>query len=132
MFDGELALEILIQIRQAAQTVLRRFEPIKSPDDFTNSDAGMEKLDAVCMQLIAIGESLKKFDNITESNIFPQYPKIEWKKAMGLRDIISHHYFDINAEAIFNVCKFNLGELLDTVNQMINDIEHKNLTRPPL
>jgi hypothetical protein len=34
--------------------------------------------------------------------------------------------------ALFNVCKFNLGELLDTVNQMINDIEHKNLTRPPL
>lgn len=47
MFDKELALEILIQVRQAAETVLRRFKPIKSPEDFTGSDIGMEKLDAV-------------------------------------------------------------------------------------
>lgn len=60
MFDKELTLEILAQIHKATQTVLRRFEPIKSPEDLTSSDAGMEKLDAICMQLIAIGESLKK------------------------------------------------------------------------
>jgi uncharacterized protein with HEPN domain len=100
MFDRELALEILIRIRQAAQTVLRRSAPIQSPEDFTNSDAGMEKLDAICMQLIAIGESLKKFDEITDKKLLLRYPQIEWKKAKGLRDIISHHYFDVNAEAI--------------------------------
>ena len=103
MFDKELALEILAQIHKATQTVLRRFSAIKSPEDFTNSDAGMEKLDAICMQLIAIGESLKKFDQITDNNYLPKYPKVEWKKAKGLRDIISHHYFDVNAEAIYSV-----------------------------
>ncbi len=30
MYDKELALEILDQIYQATQTILRRFEPIKS------------------------------------------------------------------------------------------------------
>lgn len=111
MFDKELALEILYQVRKAAQTVLRRFEPIKSADDFTHSDAGMEKLDAICMQLIAIGESLKKFDQITGNQVLSKYPQIEWKKAMGLRDIISHHYFDVNAEAIHNARKLHPSPL---------------------
>jgi hypothetical protein len=57
MFDKCLTLEILQQVFQATQGILKRFKPIKSPDDFTESEAGIEKLDAICMQLIAIGES---------------------------------------------------------------------------
>ena len=37
MYDKELALEILSQILRSAQTILKRFEPIKSPDDFTTA-----------------------------------------------------------------------------------------------
>ena len=37
MYDKELALEILTQIYQATQTVLKRFDPIKSADDFISS-----------------------------------------------------------------------------------------------
>ncbi|MBW2179933.1 MAG: DUF86 domain-containing protein, partial [Deltaproteobacteria bacterium] len=48
-----------------------------------------------------IGESLKNLDKVTENSLLPSYPEVEWKKAMALRDIISHHYFDINVEAIF-------------------------------
>jgi uncharacterized protein with HEPN domain len=83
----------------------------------------MEKLDAVCMQLIAIGESLKKFDKMTNQKILSQYPQIEWEKAMGLRDIISHHYFDVNAEAIYNVCKENIRPLSETLENIIKAIE---------
>lgn len=52
-------------IHQACRVVLERFAPIRSVDDFTGSSAGMEKLDSICMQLIAIGESLKKIDTMT-------------------------------------------------------------------
>ena len=58
MFDKELALEILSQIHGAILRIQKRFEPIDSADDFSNSESGMEKLDAICMQLIAIGEAL--------------------------------------------------------------------------
>jgi len=104
MFDRELVLEILEQILEASQRVLKRFEPIRSVDDFTNSESGMEKLDAICMQLVAIGESLKNLDKITENQLLARYPEIEWKKIKGMRDIISHHYFDVDAEVIFDVC----------------------------
>ena len=59
MYGKELAKEILGQIQHATELVLKRFEPIKSVDDFTHNPAGMEKLDAICMQLIVIGEGLK-------------------------------------------------------------------------
>jgi hypothetical protein len=55
MHDKKLILEILEQIYDSARKVLKRFEAIKSVNDFTDSETGMEKLDAICMQLIAIG-----------------------------------------------------------------------------
>jgi uncharacterized protein with HEPN domain len=122
MYDKALALEILRQIHNAAKTVLKRFEPIASPDDFTSSDLGLEKLDSICMQCIAIGESLKNLDKVTEKALLQQYPQVEWKKAKGLRDIISHHYFDLNAEAIFEVCTRHISVLEKTVTQIIQDI----------
>jgi len=58
MHDEELILEILNQIYDSTQKILQRFEPIKSVNDFTDTEAGMEKPDAICMQLIAIGEAI--------------------------------------------------------------------------
>ena len=83
----------------------------------------MEKLDAVCMLLIAIGESLKKLDEITNGTLLPKYPQIDWKKAKELHDIISHQYFDINAEAIFDVCETKIKPLSDTIKMIIEDFE---------
>ena len=39
---------------------------------------------------------------------------------MGIRDIIAHHYFDLDAEIVYNVVKSNLPEMLMVVK------EHKN------
>jgi uncharacterized protein with HEPN domain len=121
-FDKELVLEILSQIKKSARTIQKRFEPIQSAEDFTGSEAGLEKLDAICMQLIAIGESLKNLDKITNKLLLPQYPQIDWKRAKGLRDIISHHYFDLNAEAIFDVCENQVESLAQTIEQIIKGL----------
>ena len=123
MYDKELVLEVLGQIRTASQTILARFKSVKTVSDFTDSPAGREKLDSICMLLIAIGESLKKLDKITEGSLLPKYSQIDWKKAKGLRDIISHQYFDVNAEAIFDVCKTKIKPLHDTITQIIEDIK---------
>lgn len=122
MYDKQLALEILSQIYEASQTILKRFEPIKSVNDFTDSPSGMEKLDSICMQLIAIGENLKNLDKVTNKTLLPRYQNIEWRKAMALRDIITHHYFKLDAEAIYEVCKDNIPELAKTIKKIIEEI----------
>ena len=121
-YDRELALEILTQIFDAIQKIKKRFGPINSSEKFTNSDEGMEKLDSICMQLIAIGESLKNLDKITSKKVLSNYPEIDWQKVMGMRDIISHHYFDVDAEAIFDVCENHIDKLGNTIKQILNEI----------
>ena len=74
------------------------------------------------MQLIAIGESLKNIDKITDKELLEKYPQIDWKGAKGMRDIISHHYFDIDANDIYFVCDNKLEELLETIVLMKNDL----------
>jgi uncharacterized protein with HEPN domain len=123
MYDKELTLEVLEQIRTASQTILERFAPVKTVSDFTGSPAGREKLDSICMLLIAIGERLKKLDKITDASLLSRYPQIDWKKAKGIRDIISHQYFDVNAEAIFDACESKIKPLADTIDKIINDLK---------
>lgn len=122
MYDRNLAKEILSQILNALDTVIYRFEPAKSLTDLTNSPAGMEKLDSICMQLIAIGEGLKNFDKITNNSLLHHYPEINWKGAKAMRDIISHHYFEIDAEIIFEVCQNKIKPLRDTIKKILDSL----------
>ena len=74
------------------------------------------------MKLIAVGESLKNIDKLTDKKLLSQYPHIQWKEIKGIRDILSHHYFDLDAVVIFDICHENVLELLTTINQIIEDI----------
>jgi uncharacterized protein with HEPN domain len=124
MYDTELVIEILRQIQEAGKRIERRFSPVRHPDDFLTTDEGLDRLDAICMMLIAIGESLKNLDKLTNGELLARYPGVDWKGAKGARDIISHHYFDLNAEAVFGICKNDIPNLAATVDKMI-----KNLSR---
>ena len=126
MFDRELAKEILRQIMTAANRIKRRFKDIHSSDDFLLSEAGIDKLDAICMMLIAIGENLKNLDKVSSGKLLVKYPEVDWKGAKGMRDIISHHYFDLNAEVVFYVCKNRIPGLIETATQMENSIQSVN------
>ncbi len=123
MYDKELVQDILNQILDATQKVITRFTPVQTVEDFTNSPEGMEKLDSICMQLMAIGESLKNFDKITNKTLLARYPEIDWKGAKGLRDIITHQYFDIDAEEIFLVCKNHIPPLSEAIKKIIIYLE---------
>ena len=122
MYDKKLAIDILSQIDQATSTIIKRFIPIKTVNDFTDSEYGMEKLDSICMLLIAIGESLKNLDKVTNKSLLICYPQVDWKKAIGMRDIISHHYFDVDAEVIFDVCKTKINKLSEIIKKIKRDL----------
>lgn len=121
-----LVKAILGQVLTATRTVSRRFASIRSSEDFVSSEAGLEKLDAICMQLIAIGESIKQVDRLTASTLLPRYPQIEWKRIMGMRDILSHHYFDVDAEVVYSVCAHHIAALTTILERILVDIGDSN------
>ena len=55
--------------------------------------------------------------------LLPQYPQVDWKGAMGIRDIIAHHYFELDAEVVFDVVKNEFPNLLQTIRRMRSDLE---------
>ncbi len=123
MYDKELTSHILSQINETILKILKRFKSVKTTNGFTDTESGMEKFDSICMLLIALGEALKNLDKVTNRELLIKYPQIDWKKAKGLRDIISHHYFEMDADIIFDVCKTKIPEVSQTINQIINDIK---------
>lgn len=65
MFDKNLVLSILMQIKDTLQIIDSRAGRIQSVEDFTNSAPGMEALDSICMRFMVVGEALKNIDKIT-------------------------------------------------------------------
>lgn len=41
---------------------------------------------------------------------------------MGMRDIITHHYFDIDAETVFTVCDEHIPKLEKVIKKILSDI----------
>ena len=98
-------------------------ENIHCTNDFLDSATGTLLLDGVCMKLIATGESIKNLDKLTAGNLLIYYPQIPWREVMGMRDIIVHHYFEVDADVIFNTVKENIPLLMDTLLQMREDLK---------
>ncbi|MDQ6708421.1 MAG: DUF86 domain-containing protein [Acidobacteriota bacterium] len=57
------------------------------------------------MLLLAVGEAFKSIDRKTEGKLLAHYPEIEWSGVKGVRDVIAHGYFEIDAEAISTSAK---------------------------
>ena len=114
-----LALDILYDIQSAIDRLQKRTERIHDVDDFLGSSEGMILLDATCMLLIAIGESLKNLDKVTEGKLLPTYPSIPWKQVKGMRDIISHHYFDVDPAQVLWIVTNEINPLKAAIEHFI-------------
>jgi uncharacterized protein with HEPN domain len=122
MSDMNLIREKLEQVREALLRIEKRSSSIQSPGDFLDSEDNMEKLDAIAMMLIAVGESFRKIDRETDGKLLAKYPDIDWRGVIGLRNVLAHDYFDIDAEEIFKICKHDAPRLLNSVKQMLERI----------
>ena len=118
-----IAIDILEDILSAIERVEERTKDIETIDDFLCSSSGMVLLDATCMLLIAISESLKNLDKTTDSKLLPTYPSIPWKNVKGMRDIIAHHYFDVDAGQILWIVKNEIAPLKEAIQFFINELK---------
>lgn len=112
----------LEEIIYSLQLIQQRFEFIQTSDDFLKDERGLEKLDSISMRLIAIGEGFKNVDKLTDYQLLEKYPQIPWKQVKGIRDILSHHYFDLDAETIFEICQNEINGLLNTTITILNEV----------
>ena len=117
-----MTLHVLELIKTSLLEVEKRSEKITEPNDFLISETGVILMDSICMKLSAVGESIKSLDKITNRELLPRYSEIPWKNVMGVRDFIVHHYFEVDADVIFEICKNDVPVLISVINRMIEDL----------
>ena len=118
MYDRSLLLELFIEIDEAIRRIERRFADINSPEDFTRNDNGLDRLDGISMMLISISENIKRIEKIAGADFLNQYPDIPWLSIKGIRNILAHDYFNIDAEEIYKVCSSDLEPLKQVLARM--------------
>ena len=122
MYDRELLVERLGTVLEALERIPRRFQGMADSEDFRASADGIDRMDAICMILIAAGEEFKKIDRQTEGTLFRSLP-LRLARRIGVRDVMAHGYFDVDTEELFNICRDDVPSLIETLRTMIKDIE---------
>ena len=117
-----VADDLLRQIRQSICNLEMWNEHLTDADDFLTSPEGMKTLAADCMLIEAIGEGIKRVDELTQHLLLPQRPEIPWKAVKGMRNHIAHGYFDINNELIWDVIKNDLPDLHNAIDFFIEHL----------
>ena len=105
----------LAQILESVEVIEERCKSYQNIDDFLQTPWGMTILDACILRLQVIGETIKAIDDKTRQALFIRYPQIPWRKVIGLRNIISHEYANIDYEIIWTVIRQHLPPLKETI-----------------
>jgi uncharacterized protein with HEPN domain len=73
-------------------------------------------VDAVIRNFEVIGEAA----NHIPKEIQEKYPDVEWKEAVGFRNVLIHDYFGIDVEAVWDTIMNNLPSLKKHILEALN------------
>lgn len=122
-WHNDIVIDRFEQIRESISLINEWCGQYHSEDDFLCSPTGMAMLDASILRLQIIGESIRAIEDMTQGELLVQYPSIPWRNIIGLRNIISHDYANVNYAMIVKIIKNNLKDLNETVEQIIKELQ---------
>jgi uncharacterized protein with HEPN domain len=83
--------------------------------DFEEFKNNTMVVDAVVRNFEIIGEA----SNNLPDEIKDKYPEVPWRKMYGLRNLVSHEYFGIDYEMIWEIAKTNLPDNIKDFREII-------------
>ena len=116
--DNKNIQELLDYILFSIDLIEERFSHIEKPDSFLNNNNSIGILDSISMRLQTIGEALKSIYKRNPSVLLSAGTAEYWSEIIKLREIISHHYIDIDAEVVFDICETDLSELKTIITKI--------------
>lgn len=73
--------------------------------------------DAVVRNLEIIGEAAKHISDGTRRKL----PDVEWKKVAGLRDMLSHAYFGIDDDILWDVIQNRVPQVASSISTFLDE-----------
>jgi uncharacterized protein with HEPN domain len=98
-------------------------EAVRSIENYTRGltfeafSTDRKTVDAVVRNLEIIGEAVKK----VPAEVCSRHPEVEWKKISGLRDILIHHYFDIDFGIVWDIVVNKLPDLSRQIRNILSE-----------
>ncbi len=103
----------LADIKECCEKVLK-FTAGMTYKDFVHDDL---HYDAVLRNLEIIGEAVK---HISEEQR-QKYSQVKWRKIAGFRDIVTHNYFGVNDEIVWDIVENEILALLAQIKLMLGE-----------
>ena len=117
----EEIVDILDLLLESIILVQGRFSKIAESEDFVSTSDGVTFLDAISMRLQVIGESVKRIQK-KDLSLLNRYTEIEWDKIARFRDLVSHHYEDVDHEIVYDICQNHIPRLKNVIEKMIKGL----------
>ncbi len=94
---------------------IRRIRAFTDRMDFDAFKEDIKTQDAVVRNLEIIGEASGRLPEAVRHAA----PGIEWRKVVGIRNILAHGYFGISLPIIWDVVQNKLDDLFDTCSRLL-------------
>lgn len=118
----EEVIDKLLQIIECADVIQERSSRYHTEEDYLCSPTGMTVLDSCIMRLQVVGEAVRVIDDMTDKTLLVNYPQIIWKNVIGLRNIISHQYANIDYTLIVDAINTDILPIKETCELIIRDL----------
>ena len=105
----------LMHILDAIRDIEESIKPLSKKEFETAKDAK----DATIRRVEIIGEAVKNLS----SNLKKNHPEVEWKKIAGTRDRITHAYFAVDLDIIWEIVKHSLPVLKKQIQKIVKDLK---------
>lgn len=108
--DFKLYLDDMIDAVTAIQTYTTGY-------DYQTFVNDQKTVDAVLHNLAIIGEAATKLS----SKIKNEMPEIEWRKIIGLRNIVIHEYFGVDQQIVWDIIANKLQPLAEACRRSLKE-----------
>jgi uncharacterized protein with HEPN domain len=108
--DFKLYLDDMIDAVTAIQTYTTGY-------DYQTFVNDQKTVDAVLHNLAIIGEAATKLS----SEIKNEMPEIEWRKIIGLRNIVIHEYFGVDQQIVWDIIANKLQPLAEACRRSLKE-----------
>lgn len=105
-------IDSLANIIEAITKIENYSFQFKSGEELYNDP---KSFDAILMNIIVIGEMSSKLSDGFKNN----NPEIEWWKIKGLRNIVAHDYFGVDADEIWQIIQNKIPALKQFIQKKL-------------
>ena len=116
--DYRLYLEDILE-------AIRKIKEYTDKTDFSTFSKDTKTQDAVVRNLEIIGEASGRIPE----KIRQLAPGIEWRKIVGIRNILAHEYFGISLPIVWDVVQNKLDELSAVCGELIAGLDDEGINK---